>query len=283
MSSPEFVEIFHRFGVWLIGQIPAKKAALTIHGYFPFFYEIEKRWGKIPSYEQLLVHFTAEGLRRVRLPMRWLSETLQVSINAMEREIASDRRRIAAIMASIPIETTAAKILNSYNLELQSRIAAGRLSIRSARLALRPAASLLASCEKIGNKLPKQNTLDSYLLKTPGQKASIFGFIKFLNRRYATNLVIQVNAQKTILLRRKQLETELIRLLESGKCDDTFEEKWISVSLSFFHDLPWRKVKNLKHFSLSTDADGNFLVSLSGKTYFVPHWNFRSCSSQLEN
>jgi hypothetical protein len=131
--------MFHRFGRWLVEQVPAQKAALTIHGYFPFFYEMEKRWGKVPSYDQLLIHFTAEGLRRVRLPMRWLSETLQVVVDAQVREDASDLRRIAVIVASLPVETPAAQVLAAYNRELQLRIAAGRVSIRTARLALRPA------------------------------------------------------------------------------------------------------------------------------------------------
>lgn len=278
LSSPQFVQIFHRFGMWLVEQVPVQKAALTIHGYFPFFYEMEKRWGKVPSYAQLLAHFTAEGLRRVRLPMRWLSETLQVVVDAQEREDASDLRRIAVIVASLPVETPAAQVLAAYNSELQSRIAAGRVSIRTARLALRPAASLLATCKESGFQLPGQDSLDRYLLNAPGQKASIFGFVSFMNSRHAANLVIRVDEQKTRSMRRKQLEAEMVKFLEDGQRDDAFEAEWISISLAYFHGLPRRVGRKSKHFSLSTDADGNFLVFLNGNTYFVPHWDFCSGS-----
>jgi len=276
LSSPKFVQIFHRFGMWLVEQVPAQKAALTIHGYFPFFYEMEKRWGKVPSYAQLLIHFTAEGLRRVRLPMRWLSETLQVVVDAQEREDASDLRRIAVIVASLPVGAPAAQVLAAYNSELQLRIAAGRVSIRTARLALRPAASLLATCEKSGFQLPGQGALDSYLLNAPGQKASIFGFVSFMNSRYAANLVVRVDDQKIRSMRHKQLEAEMVKLLENGQRDDAFEAKWISISLAYFHGLPRRVGEKSKHYSLSTDTDGNFSVLLNGNTYFVPHWGFRS-------
>lgn len=275
LSSPQFVQIFHRFGMWLVEEVQAQKAALTIHGYFPFFYEMEKRWGKVPSYAQLLIHFTAEGLRRVRLPMRWLSETMQVVVDAQERENASDLRRIAVIVASLPVGTPASQVLAAYNSELQSRIAAGRVSIRTARLALRPAASLLATCEKSGFQLPGQDALDDYLLNAPGQKASIFGFVSFMNSHHAANLIVRVDDQKRRSMLRKQLEAEMVKLLDDGRRDDAFKAEWISISLAYFHGLPRRIGKKSKHFSISTDADGNFSVFMNGDTYFVPHWDFR--------
>lgn len=277
-SSSQFVQLFQRFGVWLLEQVPAQKAALTIHGYFPFFFEMEKRWGKVPSYGQLLLHFAAEGLRRVRLPMRWLSDTLQVVVDAQEREDASDLRRIAAIVATLPEGTPAAQILTAYNSELQSRVAAGRISVRTSRLALRPAASLLVTCEKSEFQLPGQDALDRYLLKAPGQKASIFGFVSFMNSHHAANLVVRVDEQKTRSMRRKQLEAEMVKLLEDGPRDDTFEAEWISISLAYFHGLSRQAGKRLKSMMISTDAEGNFSVVLNGKSYWFPHWNYRSGS-----
>ncbi|MGK5038460.1 hypothetical protein [Janthinobacterium sp. LB3P118] len=261
--------------MWLLEQVPAQKAALTIHGYFPFFYEMEKRWGEIPRYSQLLIYFTAEGLRRVRLPMRWMSETGQVVVDAQEREDASDLRRIAVIVASLPSGTPAGRVLGAYSRELQSKVGAGRVSIRTVRLALRPAASLLASCEENGFQLPEQVALDRYLLNAPGQKASITGFVSYMNRQHAANLVIRVDEQKTLLMRRRRLEAALVALLEGERRDEEFKTEWISISLAYFHGLPRRIGKGLKGMSISADAEGNFSVVLKGKTYWFPHWDYR--------
>ncbi len=278
LSSSQFVQLFRAFGMWLLEQVPAQKAALTIHGYFPFFYEVEKRWGEIPSYSQLLIHFTAEGLRRVRLPMRWLSETAKVVVDAQEREDASDLRRVADIVASLPAKTPAGLVLAAYSRELQSKSAAGRISIRTVRLALRPAASLMATCEENGFQLPGQAALDRYLLNAPGQKASITGFVSFMNSHHAANLVIRVDEKKTQLLRRRRLEAELVTLLEGDRRDEEFKAEWISISLAYFHGLPRRSVKGLKGMSVSSDAEGNFSVVLNGKTYWFPHWDYRAGS-----
>lgn len=275
LSSSTFVQLFRAFGMWLLEQVPAQKAALTIHGYFPFFYEMEKRWGEIPRYSQLLIYFTAEGLRRVRLPMRWMSETGQVVVDAQEREDASDLRRIAVIVASLPSGTPAGRVLGAYSRELQSKVAAGRVSIRTVRLALRPAASLLATCEENGFQLPEQVALDRYLLNAPGQKASITGFVSYMNSQHAANLVIRVDEQKTLLMRRRQLEAALVALLESERRDEEFKTEWISISLAYFHGLPRRIGKGLKGMSISTDAEGNFSVVLKGKIYWFPHWDYR--------
>jgi hypothetical protein len=268
-TSSNFVQLFREFGMWLLERVPAQKAALTIHGYFPFFYEMEKRWGKIPLYSQLLTHFTAEGLRRVRLPMRWLGETSLVVVDDQEREDASDLRRIVAIVASLPPASPAAQVLAAYRDELQAKVATGRISIRTLRLALRPAASLLANCEVNGFHLPSQAILNCYLLNAPGQKASITGFVSFMNKHHAANLVIQLDAQKTLSLRRKRLEVELAELLED-------KTKWIAVSLAYFHGLPRSVGTNFKRITVKTDADGNFTVHWNGGAYLVPHWDFRS-------
>lgn len=276
LSSSQFVELFHAFGMWLLTQVPAQKAALSIHGYFPFFYEMEKRWGKVPSYSQLLLHFTAEGLRRVRLPMRWLSETAQVVVDAQEREDASDLRRIVAIEASIPSGTPAGRVLAAYSSKLHAAAATGRITIRTVRLALRPAASLLATCKESGFQLPCQVTLDRYLVNSPGQKASITGFVSFMNNEHMANLVLRVDEQKTLLLRRRRLEAELVALLEGERRGDDFEIEWISLSLAYFHGLPRHLGANRKRVSVSNDAQGNFSVLWNGKTYLVPHWEYRA-------
>jgi len=65
---------FGEFGEWLIRATGPHKAALKINHFFSFFLEIDQAWSRIPSYSELLHHFGAEGLRRVRLPMRWLHD-----------------------------------------------------------------------------------------------------------------------------------------------------------------------------------------------------------------
>jgi hypothetical protein len=282
LSSSLFASLFREFGMWLLAHVPAQKAALAIHRYFPFFYDIEKRWGKIPTYPQLLIHFDAEGLRRVRLPMRWLSESSKVLVDPQQREDASDLRRIDATIASIPLGTPASAILLAYRVALQARVTAGTTTLRTVRLSLRPAASLFATCERSGFNLPGQADLDRYLVNTPGQKAAITGLVSFMNKHYDSNLLIRLDEKKTSSLRRKRLEAEIVALVSEPSRGDEFRIKWLSVGLSYFHGLPQSVGKKLKHDAIFTDDSGNFSIVWNEKTYWVPHWNYRT-GTGLEN
>ena len=69
-SVPVMADHFEQFGTWLGTTVGDNKAAITVNRYLSFFLEIEKVWQAIPDYARLIAHFSAEGLRRVRLPMR---------------------------------------------------------------------------------------------------------------------------------------------------------------------------------------------------------------------
>lgn len=276
LSSLHFVLLFRAFGIWLLDQVPAQKAALAIHRYFSFFYEMEKRWNGIPIYPQLVAHFSAEGLRRVRLPMRWLLETSQVHVDSRQREDASDQRRIDAILASIPSGTPASTVLLAYKEALQVRLAGGQITLRTVRLSLRPAASLLTTQKKVEFDLPAQSDLDHYLLGAPGQKAAITGFISFINTHYSKKLLIRVDKNKTLAIRRKKLEKEIAALVAENSRSDEFRIKWLSVGLAYFHGLSRNVGPTIAKDGISTDENGNFCILWKEKSYWLPHWNYRT-------
>lgn len=280
LSRAHFVQLFREFGMWLLAKVPPKKAALTIHGYFTFFYEMEKRWSRVPAYPELLQHFTAEGLRRVRLPMRWLSDTGRVVVDADEREKASERRRITTILDSLSAYSSAAQVLTQYHDELQLKTEAGRMSIRTLRLSLRPAASLLAASCGEDFQMPDQNALDNFLLNAPGQKAAITGFISFLNRQHSTNLVARIDDRRIREKRRATLERELIKFLENEVCDGHFKKEWFSIALTYFHGLSRAVGRHIRDDAVSSQDEG-FSIRWQGNIYWIPHWDTHSRSEAV--
>ncbi len=273
LTGKVFVQLFREFGSWLQVKVPPKKAALTIHDYFSFFFEMEKQWSQVPTYPELLKHFTAEGLRRVRLPMRWLADTQRVIVNAAERENASECRRITAILNSLPVNSVAAQVLTQYHDDLQRKVEIGQISIRTMRLSLRPAASLLAaSCEE-NFQIPSQGALDNFLLNAPGQKAAITGFISFLNKRNSTRLVARVEHQRVHKKRQLELERELIVFLQNELRDEHFKKKWFSIALAYFHGLSRKVGEDIKEDAISCQGEDGFSISWSGNTYWIPHWH----------
>jgi hypothetical protein len=272
-AVPLLAKEFGEFGEWLLDEVGSHKAALAIHRYLPFFMEIEKKWKNIPSYSDLLTKFGAEGLRRVRLPMRWLAKTHGIVPDNTAREDDSERRRIEAIMITFPAGTPASNALNSYNNLLIGKAMANSITQRSVRLSLSPAASLLISTDSTGETLPSQKALDQYLRKAPGQKAAITGFINHLNNMYGLDLVAHINKKRSADMHRKKLEVELIALTGEINDSDEFRRKWISTALAYFHQLPKRLCKKISHENITDHEDGNFTIVFSNKSYWIPRWN----------
>jgi hypothetical protein len=270
-ASQRFVALFTEFGAWLESHAGAQRAALAVHRYLPFFTEIEKRWNDVPAYPLLLEHFGAEGLRRVRLPMRWLAESRQVTVDANVREEDSENRRICALVASVPAGTVCSVALSAYKGMLEVKLATGKSTMRSMRLALRPAVSLLLSADSSGHTLPDQAALDCYLRVAPGQLGALGGFIRYLNDRHALHLHAVADKKRVAEGRRQKLEASLMALAQAADGSREFLSKWISVGLAYFHGLPMSVARNTDA-SVTQSESGGYSVVIGKQEYWIPKW-----------
>lgn len=268
---PTMAQHFESFGMWLGCRVGTQKAAITVHRYLPFFVAIEHEWRGIPDYYELLKRFGAEQLRRVRLPMAWLSETAGVTPDVRIREADSEQRRIDALMARIAQGTLGAEALGTYRQMLNAKLAAGKTTLHSIRLALRPAVSLLLAADDSGKVLPDQVTLDNYVQQAPGQMAAITGFINLLNRKYSTGISMQHIAKRLQLVRRKKLEVELVDMIRRGEAGSPPSKEWISAALEYFHGLPRGIGRSVRDGQVIPERKGgDVFIAWKGREYWVP-------------
>lgn len=259
---------FRDFGKWLEVEVGASKAARSIHRYLPFFMQMEENWRRIPTYPPLLECFGAEGLRRVRLPMRWLCEDRGVKPDANARKDDSERRRIETLRRSLPAGSRASKIFEEYQQTLMARHEAGRTSLRSIRFALWPAMTLLLRMDPQGRALPDQAALDRYLLHAPGQKAAVTGFVNYLSATQGLTLEPRVDTGKVVSARRRALENEITRMTRQPGYQRDVDRRWIAVGIEYFHHV---KVSKRTLASASVSDDGHVLrVAVNGATYVLP-------------
>lgn len=264
---------FGDFGAWLLLRVGSQKSALTIHRYLKFFQDIEERWGRFPEYSDLLHHFAAEGLRRVRLPMAWLGETMGIHPDVQMREDSSDWRRIREVLSSVPAETLGSRLISTYYEFLMEKFADEKITVCSIRLALRPAVSLLLKSNPTGLSLPNQAALDRYLLEAPGQKAAVSGFIRFLGKRYQLRLVVRVDLKRVAAIRKKKLEAELLVMMQEGGEGEELQRRWLSLALAYFHGLPLSIGKKTPTLRTPQEGEGVSVI-YDGARYWVPLTSF---------
>ena len=268
---PGMAKRFADFGAWLIQKVGEHKAALTIHKYLTFFLDIERKWQDIPDYETLLRHFSAAGLRRFLLPIRWMEETGLVTPDAAARETDSDRRRIEASLAKLPEGSQTRMILEDYHEYLMQRVEAGTTTLRSVRLALSPAAALLMFAETMDRVPPDQKALDGFLRQAPGQRAAVAGFVNYLREGHGADIALpRQGSGQAYRNRRKKLEAEMLALMQEDQNGGKMKPRWLGVALAYFHDLPIKTAEKVGDEDVTTDASG-MTVRVGGNSYWIPN------------
>lgn len=261
---------FLRFGSWLIDQVGAHKAALTLQRYVEFFQALDQYWGRIPNYESLLAQFGAEGLRRVRLPMRWMAAVGLVSIEPALRKSDSERRSIEVLLSAFETESVMSRILTEFYQMLLQREAEGTTSLRSIRLNMTPAVALLRYSIAKNVMPPSQKMLQGYLTQKPGQRAALSAFVGYLRRQYGLAIELPKRRLKTPAQLRGQLAQQLQALLGERIPGEGLQARWITLGLAYFHDLPQRVGAQISPDQVLVEADGGMTVLWAGNRYYLP-------------
>lgn len=270
-SAPVMAEHFRVFGKWLGYDVGSHKAAISLHRYLPFFLDVEKQWRAVPEYAVLLKHFGAQRLRRVLLPMRWMQESGLVLPDDAAKEEDSDRKRITATLDKLGKGTPERRMLDGYYQSMIDNVKAEETTLRSIRLAMTPAAALLLKGAEMKRVPPSQEVLNEYLKKTPGQRAAVSGFVRYLRDKHGADVFLPKADVEAAKMKRKKLEAELLALMQTGVEGDQFSRQWASVALAYFHGLPKKSVTAEVYENMKLASDGNgVILILKGKEYWLP-------------
>ena len=271
-SAPVMAEHFRAFGEWIGKEVGWHKAAITLHRYLPFFLDIEKQWKTIPEYALLLKQFGTLCLRRVLLPMRWMQEVGLVVPDGVAQEEDSDQRRIAVTLDKVAKGTKERAILDGYCNELMFDLKEKKTTLRSIRLAMTPAATLLLKGCEMGVVPPDQKALVAYLKKTPGQRAAVSGFVCYLRGIHMIEIVLpKVNPRSAQINRKKRLEAEMLEMMREHGQGDEFRQRWLSVALAYFHELPKRVGVTVLNEQIVANEVGGLTITWNGREYWIPN------------
>lgn len=268
-STATMSKVFGDFGAWLLKETGPQPAALKIHRHFMFFSEMEKHWGQLATYEQLLESFGASGLRKAELPMRWLRAVGRVVVDEVAREHHTEMRRVADLLESV-VEPNFKDILKRYHANLLVKVEQGGASVRSVRLALRPAVDLLHLAGSQGAAMPTQRTLEHFWHSSPGQLAAVTGFVNFLNRTFVLKLESRPDKRLMEKARRRKKEKALRLLISERQEGGAFERKWIAAALAYFHGISKVSSQRLTYVAADYKAVPGFNVTYGGDLLWVP-------------
>lgn len=267
LKSGAMQEAFAAFATWLGGSCGNHKASLTLSRYVVFFQEIESYWCRIPSYLEMLERFGVDTLRRHRKAIQWLSESGQIILDPKLKDSIAEEQRIRGMLGRFPRGTKKSLLVNEYASELRQRSDRRKVQVRTMRLCLTPAIGLIHISLNQDDNLPTQKSVDLYISAHPGQRASLTGFLSFLNNRYQSHLKMP-GLRETHEARRAKTEHRLA-VLAGCNWDERAAAEWIKLSLEYFHGVTGVSKKRLRTMKMNSENSA-ILVILEGREYFIP-------------
>ncbi|HCA5214265.1 TPA: hypothetical protein NES15_003838, partial [Acinetobacter baumannii] len=228
-ESSDLKQQYENYIGWLEKKVGSHKAALYINKHTHFFIKTEIDWNQsVPTPKQLLVRLRSSGLRKFELVMQWLEEVHDIRIDMDNKKSCSERDQMEKLVQRILQPSLAYDVVLEYKNKLEEKIKRGETSIRSARLAVKPAVALMLSMEGESAQLPNLEHVKAYLAEYSGQAAALTGFINFLNENYGAS-IDYLKLKKSDFLKTKQkkkLEMELIALTQTDLNDSELILSW---------------------------------------------------------
>ena len=258
---------------WLEKKVGSHKAALYINKHTHFFMKTEIDWNQsVPTPEQLLVKLRSSGLRKFELVMQWLEEVHDIRIDMDNKKSCSERDQMEKLVQRILQPSLAYDVVLEYKNKLEEKIKRGETSIRSARLAVKPAVALMLSIGQENTQLPNLEHIKAYLAEYSGQAAALTGFINFLNENYGAS-IDYLKLKKSDFLKTKQkkkLEMALVALTQTDLSDSELIISWVRNGLRYFHQLPYIDALKIKT-EMITEIEDGFTVVFNGQSYWLPN------------
>lgn len=270
-SSPRIQQHFEAFSQWLLNRSGPHKAALSINQHYRFFAQMDALWGDIPTYDMLLKHIGAAGLRKAENPMRWLQGIGAVTVSDEAREANTERRRLLEMLSVLP-DFWSNQLLHGYHDYLAVRVESKETDLRSMRLAMHAALNFLKLAALAPQALPTQKTIEAFWRSSPGQVAAVSGFVGYLNKTRNTSIKARPEKRWLEQARKHKAERELVDLLKSDDQDLT-ETVWIVKGMAYFHEIYRANRKKLVYQKESFNGMAGFAVEHEGETLWIPSAN----------
>ena len=271
LVNPSLKSYFEEYMNWLDHEVGPNKAALLIYKHIQFFEKTSDLWGdQIPDNDSLLHRLRTSGLRRYELPIRWLVAVHHLHIDTQSKGHCSEFDQLRKLANSCPGSSLSAQILQNYYQVLINKMDLGKTSIRSARLAMKPASALMLLVSQSRLDLPTMWHVKYYLFKSPGQASAIVGFLNFLNKNYDTNLDTSwvLDEKITEKSNMKKLEKQLLAIMKAP--EENFNElEWIKLGLMYFHNLNKSFFNQMDSINYRGLNDG-FEVRFGDQQYWIP-------------
>lgn len=271
--------VFIEFSNWLLKRRNSEFTALNIQHYYGYFFildEICLEFKRLPTYEEIVSNLTVRKTREYLLVTIFLNEMKIITINNKIKEEYANLDMIDKYLNTFKKGTRNHSLIEKYYLFLLQKLDKNQTTIRSIRLALTPAVKFLNYCENFKNSTPSNYILEGYLWCYGGQKATITGFINFLQKEKKLNISIKnINSFDFIAssTSKEILKERFLDMLRRPSIPKTKEQYLYKIAISYLHNIEIPKNVYINKNEIKQDKNDNFYLVLNKHKLFIGKFN----------
>lgn len=271
ITRPRVRDAFLAFVPWVLKEDGrAQRTTQRLRTHADFFVTLDKLGDVSWTGALLLEHFGTTALRRYELPVRWLVLSQGIELKQEDKQREADRRRLREAPTKLPAGSLGRHVLGEFVDELMRRQLADSLTMRSARLAVRPAFLLLTAEDPDAVRLPSQEALARCLGQVPGQRAAISTFLGFLKSKYGLELLLPPKSTPNSASVRKALEKQMATIVLAQDPSDAQLKRWLPLAMRYFHRMSQKQAKEIIAASTIQSADSGWELRRGEVVYWLP-------------
>ncbi|EOX3183655.1 hypothetical protein ACIMOF_04135 [Escherichia coli] len=264
-SHPTIAGEYDAFCHWLGNTAPYRHCGRYADRYCIPFLKVGLTTEQDVNWAALYRTLSPGELRKFPLLEKWLrGKDATLPLTSAKQESAEDHyiRNILARSEKMNLS----QYVRQYALHLEQKRSTGT-GLRTIRMALSAAVGFLESIPDSHKREPVQRDVNRYLRCKPGQRASLWNFIIFLNVTYSAALLMpKKNSDRT--QQRKRLERRLCEMLDGR--ENFSESLWLKYALACFHHITVKKAGCLLRRGSLDYSDEGASLHVDGKVLWIP-------------
>ncbi len=131
---------------------------------------------------------------------------------------------------------------------------------------------LLVATDADGASVPDQDSLESYLRNTPGQRNCLSAFVTFLNEAHDVAITLpERDPTRASVQRRNRLRIAMEKLASESRDDAGYLFQWHVLSLQYHYTMPVRLARQLARDAQENIDEQAYRIDHEGEVYHLPN------------
>ncbi len=267
------MKLFVKFCLWLARYRDPHYSSINIQRFHKHFMIIDHtimKLQKFPSFKDIYFEYINISLSCSSTVLKFLKIKKLINISNQDKKEYHLQKTIHTYLKKHKhSQLTFSSAFLKYHEYLNNK---PKIALSAIRQALTSANSLIEILIFYNLKDFNKEAISSFIFIYPGHKSSITGFINFLHKKNFIDYSMKTLPETELTrpsLSEKYLEFQILKILRFKKHSDKQKQRFLHLSLSYFHRLQLPKYSYISNRIL-IHTNGKYYIKLYNTIFYIP-------------